>query len=568
LVLELAVICDKECHDSFMPFFKSEDKLREVIFAVINQVQQFFRPPWVVEPINIFITHLEIHKKHETDLLKSWDALILLHNFSDYQMLINPPEGKVGHWDMALLLSGFVMHFYSFLRSDYNSALFVPPPGKAWVGGFCSNNYSTVVVEFGKEGRTVPSLTAGIQASNVVAHEMAHNLGLFHDGPPKNQPCARDNFIMAELRGRDTANEWSQCSRSKLDTFRNHDRVDCLAPLTDEQLAATRHLNAWKNQPPPGQLIDVDEQCQIFLKDHNARSGGKPEEIHEICTNLKCKSELRLGYTSPGGALEGTYCGGTNWCRGSHCVPMPKEYLHVVPGGWSDWQIEGECTQACLENSVPLVRMRRFCNNPPKKNSMEGCEGDNMVLRPCDISQNKNASILPRAPKCTRPLSNKQYMNQKCEFFSRIKPDLKPDGIQLPYQKNQTWRACSIYCRYRDKGYMFSKYDLADYPNETGYLPDGARCNFDKETGAAYYCQSSQCATLLQSLAGIQGNKEGEALDVDADDWAPSQAAGRQLVEKYLEYRPGARFAVLDKSKIKHTPLRVRVDDAVEIPGT
>lgn len=38
LVLELAVICDKECHDSFMPFFKSEEKLKEAIFAVINQV--------------------------------------------------------------------------------------------------------------------------------------------------------------------------------------------------------------------------------------------------------------------------------------------------------------------------------------------------------------------------------------------------------------------------------------------------------------------------------------------------------------------------------------------------
>ncbi|CAN8010298.1 unnamed protein product, partial [Ixodes pacificus] len=557
LVLELAVICDKECHDSFMPFFKSEEKLKEAIFAVINQVQQYFRPPWVAEPINIFITHLEIHKKHDTSLLKSRDALILLHNFSDYQMAINPPEGQVGHWDMALLLSGKSLYITEKGAKEEKSGVL----GKAWVGGFCSHNFSTVVVEFGKEGRVVPTLTAGIQASNVVAHEMAHNLGLFHDGPPKNDPCAGDHFIMAEWRSRDTTNKWSQCSKSKLNVFRDHERADCLAPLTEEQLAAARHLNAWKDQPPPGQLIDADEQCQIFLKDHMARRAGKPEELNEICTKLMCKSERRLGYTSPGGALEGTYCGGTNWCRGSQCEPIPKKYLHVVHGGWSEWQVEGECTRACLEDSVPLIRMRRFCNNPPKKNSVEGCEGDSTVLRPCDISENKNAT-------CTKPLTNREYINQKCEYFSRLKPDLKPDGIQLPYNRNQTWRACSIYCRYRKSGYMFAQFDLADYPNVSSYLPDGTRCNFDNDTGAAYYCQGNQCATLLQSLAGIQDNEEGEALDVDADDWAEERAQGRSLVEKYLEYKPGSRFAVLDKKKIKHTPLRVHVDDAVEIPGT
>ncbi|EEC13572.1 hypothetical protein IscW_ISCW021700 [Ixodes scapularis] len=281
------------------------------------------------------------------------------------------------------------------------------PVCKAWVGGFCSHNFSTVVVEFGKEGRVVPTLTAGIQASNVVAHEMAH---------------------------------------------KDHERVDCLAPLTEKQLAAARHLNAWKDQPPPGQLIDADEQCQIFLKDHMARRAGKPEELN--------------------------------------------------------------------------------------------------------------------APACKKPLTNKEYINQKCEYFSRLKPDLKPDGIQLPYDRNQTWRACSIYCRYRKSGYMFAQFDLADYPNVSSYLPDGTRCNFDNDTGAAYYCQGNQCATLLQSLAGIQDNEEGEALDVDADDWAEERAQGRSLVEKYLEYKPGSNFAVLDKKKIKHTPLRVHVDDAVEIPGT
>lgn len=130
---------------------------------------------------------------------------------------------------------------------------------------------------------------------------------------------------------------------------------------------------------------------------------------------------------------------------------------------------------------------------------------------------------------------------------------------------DQTWRACAIHCRYKKNTYIFAQFDLADHPNETATLPDGTRCNYDKESGAAYYCQHRQCATLLQSLAGIQDNPEGEVLDVLADDWAMN-TSGRRLVEKYLEYRPDKGFGVLDKSKIIPATPRVPVDDAVEIP--
>lgn len=228
--------------------------------------------------------------------------------------------------------------------------------------------------------------------------------------------------------------------------------------------------------------------------------------------------------------------------------------MPVVPGGWSDWETVTECSQPCLQHSVALMRMKRACTDPRRQNTLEGCEGDSIKLRPCDINANKNA------PKCTQPKTNQQYIDEKCALFARSKPELKPKGTQVPYSAAQSWRACAIHCGYKGDAYIAAKFFLNEQTNETGVLPDGTRCHFDKSKGAAYYCQQGQCVTLLRSLAGIEDSVAGQVLEVEDSDWAPD-TEGRRLVEKYLEYVPGKEFAVLDPKKVPRARARIAVDD-------
>ncbi|KAH6941094.1 hypothetical protein HPB50_013292 [Hyalomma asiaticum] len=380
------------------------------------------------------------------------------------------------------------------------------------------------------------------------------SLGVNHDGPPENGKCSLDRYLMGPWRTSNTTTWWSECSLEILTKLHENEKMACIQkPPSVKRLRQVLHLNTWRNEQPPGQQWDADAQCRVFLKSEAARCSIKAENMSAVCRALQCKSPERIGLFGAGHALEGTYCGENSWCQGTKCVPFPKS-LPVVPGGWTEWETVSECSQPCLQHSVALVHMKRACNDPRRQNTLEGCEGDNVRLKPCDINANK------KAPKCTHPKTNQQYIDEKCAFYARFKPELKPSGTQVPHSAAQSWRACAIHCGYKSDAFIAAKFFLNELTNETGVLPDGARCHFDKSKGAAYYCQQGQCVTLLQSLAGIQDDEAGQVLEVEESDWAPD-TEGRQLVERYLEYVPGKNFSVLDVNKVPRARARIAVDD-------
>ncbi|KAK8759426.1 hypothetical protein V5799_002939 [Amblyomma americanum] len=375
LVLEMAVFCDADCKKSFVETFGSADNLLEALKAIVAQ----------------------------NPLMESSDADKLLKGFSNFTALENPPDGQPGHWDVALLLTGKDMHAPKDDKND-TSVL-----GKAYLGGACSQGFANVVVEFGSTNpRRRPMTTFGLQTSNVAAHELAHNLGVQHDGPPTNRDCSLDQYLMGPWRTSNTTTWWSPCSLQVLTKLAQNEKLACL------------------KQPPM---------------------------------------------------------------------------------------------------ASPLT-----------------------------------AKFVSQASQCTHFKSNKEYIDEKCAAFARFKPELKPTGTKVPYSAAQPWRACAIHCGYRGDAYIAAKFFLNEQTNETGVLPDGTRCHFEKAKGAAYYCQQGQCVTLLQSLAGIQDSREAQVLELEDSDWAPD-TEGRRMVEKYMEYVPGKDFPTLDVSKVPKAQGRISIDD-------
>lgn len=549
LIMEMAVFYDADSERSFIEALGSTSSLEDAIKTIISQVQVFYKSPWLKTPLHIIITELRLLEVGANQQLESDEADKLLKGFSNFTARTNAHDDQPGHWDVALLLTGKDMHAARDGKKD-TSVL-----GKAYLGGVCTRDYANVVVEFGSTNpKRRPMTTFGLQTSDVAAHELAHSLGVHHDGPPENDDCSLDRYLMGPWRTSNTTTWWSPCSLQVLTKLHENVKLTCLrkAPSV-KRLRQVLHWNSWRSSHPPGQQWDADAQCRVFLKSEAARCSIKPENMSAVCRALQCKSPERIGLFGAGHALEGTYCGDNNWCQGTKCVPFPKS-MPVVPGGWSDWETVTECSQPCLQHSVALMRMKRACTDPRRQNTLEGCEGDSIKLRPCDITANKNA------PKCTQPKTNQQYIDEKCALFARSKPELKPKGTQVPYSEAQSWRACAIHCGYKGDAYIAAKFFLNEQTNETGVLPDGTRCHFDKSKGAAYYCQQGQCVTLLRSLAGIEDSVAGQVLEVEDSDWAPD-TEGRRLVEKYLEYVPGKEFAVLDPKKVPRARARIAVDD-------
>ncbi|XP_037087623.1 A disintegrin and metalloproteinase with thrombospondin motifs adt-2-like, partial [Pollicipes pollicipes] len=463
-MIELGLFVDKAAREIFLPFFDNDlNEFIDFILGFINQIQALYYLPSLGTKVDISINYLEIM---ETQQMSHYDGerSQLLTSFCRYNARTNEKAAGRNSWDMGLYLSG--LNFFEMVGSRRSPVTM----GLAVIGGVCSPKYSCVIGELGTtndQGKPYPS--AGFTAAYIMAHEMGHNLGMFHDS--QRNACPANGYIMSPSRGTKGETTWSACSRQ---TLRNMPE-NCLNDLPRKKAVQNHRIF----REMPGQVYDAFDQCQLLLKDRDAEIFS-PDDLYNVCERVKCKSPHRIGFYYAGPALEGTFCGMDRWCVSGSCRAWSSPPPPIIQGGWSDWNISA-CTSGCIEKATGIAISERRCDNPKPLNTEKRCPGPSTNTQFC------NDQAL-----CSYRLSVTQYASQKCREFSQIVKDLRADGegTQVPHSDHKPWSACSIYCRLNSGTWYTPRQDLNDRGVDA-YFPDGTWCHNDGSRD--FYCQRHEC---------------------------------------------------------------------------
>jgi len=435
-VLETAVFLDTDAYKKFYSYFASigkadpDTEVKRLVLSYMNGIQAIYLLPSLQQEIDISIVRMELWSHGDPYNNYQGDREPLLDSFCGWQKKANAnKDSDPSHWDVALLVSG--LNFYAVDGRGRKNGVTM---GLARVGGMCTNAHNCVIGELGvtnSMGKPYPS--AGFTAVFVMAHEIGHNLGMFHDN---TAGCAKDGFIMSPSRGSKGESQWSSCS---VDSLFKAD-LSCL----DENSGAGSESLDLDAGVYPGEIWTANRQCQIFLLDQNAFMDHTTETYDKMCYSLKCRTPKREGYYRAGPALEGTACGTGLWCHGGKCVKNVKKPVEnsQKAGRWSDWK-KGACKSGCTVGSRGYQEKTRECQQSRLVHTVDGCRGPASGIDFCD----DNAI-------CSARKDTTSYASEYCNIFSNIVKNVKlsGEGVQVQHSNERLWQACAIYCKRSDTG--------------------------------------------------------------------------------------------------------------------
>ena len=214
-----------------------------------------------------------------------------------------------GSWDLVVTMTGLDMCRRKAGSSSCNSAT----AGYAYVGGACVANSRRAKVN----SVALVEDNGGYGGVVVAAHEVAHLLGVAHDGDtapaylggPGAASCPWSRgFIMSDRRRGLRGLAWSTCSQRQLRHFAASPAGACLAASSRAAPAALTLLPTAASLAPL--VASADAQC---VKEAGAGSRACFSDAR-VCTQLFCVRPATGGCVSYRPAVEGTACG-----RGGHC---------------------------------------------------------------------------------------------------------------------------------------------------------------------------------------------------------------------------------------------------------
>ena len=262
--------------------------------------------------------------------------------------------------------------------------------GYAYVGGACVTNKrlkkinSVAIVEDG----------GGYSGVVVAAHEVAHLLGVVHDGDsaissvggPGASSCRKSNgFIMSDNRRTERGLRWSKCTKNQLSHF--------LSTLTASCLHNTPHNNLHRLQDHAyltKKVLSLDEQCYKEAGTKSCFSDSR------VCTQLFCLNPATGGCISYRPAVDGSQCGDGKVCKDGQCSRISKtvsEFQKVITKKTTTPKKKNSLAKpnnsiakTCNDNKSINVRGVTNCNKLFKSFSLNYCS-NKYVKKICCASQ-------------------------------------------------------------------------------------------------------------------------------------------------------------------------------------
>ncbi|XP_012230637.1 A disintegrin and metalloproteinase with thrombospondin motifs 7-like [Linepithema humile] len=476
LILELAVFLDESATDKNNNFlYYNDEKLRDLIFAYVNQIQMLFRHPSFGDPIDIWLVHLEIMKEQPKDLpvydfneREVFSGAEILNSFCRYS---TNSLFKKHHWDLALYLTGLNFHKHRHGNEMVSGLTF---PGV----NLCNHWHFCAVAKFGAMPRTTNSGFA--LSARIAAHEIGHIFGMEHDEDPNGGKCDKDKYVMGFNPIRRGQITWSNCSRNIIEK-KDVDKW-CLEQQNRSKYLddayAFYHLHY---HDLPGREWTAKAQCELYFRDHDANV----VTLHDICDTLECEtpdphltSHDKTSHIRIGPALEGTYCALGKECRGGKCVPVqepPYIFNYYRKDKWSKWKV-GPCESSCIEKSKGVRIRRRFCEHRNIRTA--NCKGpyyDVVMCNEFSCNDFKRKTISQFAQLiCNAFRSALQKHNHPIQLENNIGSLWR----QRFHNVEKPWIACTIFCLLKNTSiyypireimFEFDQYPYISFP----YFPDG-----------------------------------------------------------------------------------------------
>ncbi|XP_068223885.1 uncharacterized protein [Palaemon carinicauda] len=274
--------------------------------------------------LEILLVHIGVWSElAEQPIRKDANAGGTLLNFCNWASRANSARGSPGYWHHAMLLT----------RKEVFSTT-AETIGTTFLGGACFPVKSCSLVE-----------AHSFKSVHIAAHEIAHSLGIPHDGREGASSCPSVGYIMGEAITEESLT-WSDCSKRAFKQILVEHQ--CLETNDQESstIFTTRMADGMHTEPArfpeldhnlgglPGQRYPADAQCQLaFGQDYKAI----PSRTN-VCHYLTCSNGVVTKGAHP--ALPGTSCGENLVCSGGSCSgripppspPVPEKPPTTFPG--------------------------------------------------------------------------------------------------------------------------------------------------------------------------------------------------------------------------------------------
>lgn len=467
-------------------------RMQHYILALVNIVSAIYSDPSLDSNMKLVIAKVMLYTSRNDNMISSGNARKSLEN--------------VNKWHRKLLASSEEPHDVAvwLTRLDIGG-----PSGYAPVSGVCDPSRSCAL-----------NRDEGLSSAFIIAHEIAHILGLSHDGDvDSGNTCGEEavyGSVMAPMVAATFRRfHWSACSRKEF--HQKAQQWSCLLNQPSEegaiQIKETTLLT-----------FTMDEQCRMEFGEGYQLC--RSIDLVEPCSYLWCgkPNVSKICKTKKGPPLDGTECGENKWCISGFCesidmklnlTPVESNGRNEITGDWSEWE---KCSTTC---GVGVQIRTRKCSKFDKDDDENSCEEKSQEFRICQ--QDDCATLLDlRAQQCS----------QLSSLIDIEKTLSIPYNTWLPYESEKEELRCKLICRSKETGNLY-------FSNKN--LKDGTPCSYESsDICVKGKCYSMGCDRVLNS------EKIKDSCGVCGGDNSTCENVVKKFHRKLR--RPSARLGVIPPS--------------------